>query len=281
MTVSLDLAIETPENVVFTHPLAGPSLRCLAYLLDLAIRLTVLFIAAIVLMFAAAAMPGVAIGSLLLLVFFLEWGYTIGFEYFWQGRTPGKYACGLRVMHENGQPLTWWGAALRNLLRIADMLPLLLLYGDGIGILALLPFYGPGAICMMLSPRLQRLGDLAARTVVVHEHRSRLPLEPVIYARIQPLPRDERNAFVPRSETLALIDQFLARRSVLAYSRGHALTEDLAQKLATQLDYQGDWDAVTEYPMAFLARVYVTFATDAGLDAPGFEPRQELVELMA
>lgn len=260
MSLGLELAIESPENVVLTHPLAGPAPRCLAYFIDLLIRWGVLFFAAIVAVIIASALPGLATGTFLLLLFLLEWGYTIGFEFGWQGQTPGKRFCGLRVIHENGQPLSWWGATLRNLLRVGDMLPFLLLYGEDIGVLAALPVYGPGIVCMLLSPKLQRLGDLAARTVVVHERRSPLPRDPVIYDHILPIPPTERNAIVPRSETLALVDQFLGRRSVLSYQRGHELASRLAQGLADGLDYRGDPSAVVKYPMAFLARVYVTFA---------------------
>jgi uncharacterized RDD family membrane protein YckC len=246
---------------VLTHQPAGPTWRCAAYLLDFGIRWAVLLGSLFFASFVMVALPGVAIGSLLLLLFLLEWGYFIGCEYFLQGRTLGKMACGLRVIHENGQPLSWWGSTLRNLLRAADTLPLLLVFGEELGAFALLPVYGPALICMTLSPKLQRLGDLAARTVVVHERRAELPRDPVIYDHIQPLPQEERNSFTPRSDTLALIDQYLARRSVLTYRRGHDLASDLAKALAQRLDYRGDQTVVTEYPMAFLARVYVTFAT--------------------
>ncbi|MDX1968834.1 MAG: RDD family protein [Planctomycetaceae bacterium] len=263
MVLSLNLSIETPENVVLTHQLAGPTYRLAAYLIDLVLRVGVfLGLTTFIMVVGAMTLPGLAIGTTLLLLFLLEWGYTIGFEFFWQGRTPGKYICGLRAIHENGQPLSWWGATLRNLVRIGDMLPTMLLYGEEAGIFLILPIYGPALVAMLMSPKLQRLGDLAARTVVVHSRRARLPRDPVIYDKIPPLDPAEINAVVPRSETLALIDQFLGRRSVLTYERGHELAGNLAQALAQRLDYQGDSDAVRKYPMAFLARVYVTFTKD-------------------
>jgi len=258
--LSLDLSLETPENVVLTHELAGPGWRSVAYLIDFVLRMLTFLAAAIAAAMFSVFLPGLAIGTLLLLLFLLEWGYGIGFEYFWQGRTPGKWACGLRVIHENGQPLSWWGAALRNLLRIADMLPLAMMYGEDAGFMVLLPIYGPGLICMTLTPRLQRLGDLAARTVVVHDRRTTLPRNPVIYDHISRLPVEHRPRTPPRSETLALIDEFLSRRSVLTYERGHDLASGLAVALATQWNDQGDWDQVRNYPMAFLGRVYKTYA---------------------
>lgn len=262
MPLSLDLSIETPENVVLTHQLAGPAARSVAYLIDFFIRAGLFVAAFFVLLLLAVATPGVAIGTLFVVLFALEWGYTIGFEYAWSGVTPGKHICGLRVMHENGQPLSWWGATLRNLLRVADVLPMILLYEADAGLLMLMPLYGPGLIAMILSPKLQRLGDLAARTVVVHVRRSVLPRDPVIYERIAPLGADEIRSMRLRSETLTLIDQFLGRRSVLTYARGHELAQGLALNLAERLDYRGDRQHVADYPMAFLARVYVTFALD-------------------
>lgn len=269
MALSLDLSIETPENVVLTQQLAGPAYRLAAYGIDLMLMAGILFGASIVLGQVSAIMPGVAIGSYLLLLFFLEWGYTVSSEFFWSGRTPGKYLCGLRVMHENGQPLSWWGALLRNLIRIADNIPLAVIYGSVFGqLLDYAPIYGIGLISIWFTPKMQRLGDLAARTVVVHERRTKLPRDPVIYDHIEPLARDEMNGVSLPSDTLALIDQFLGRRSVLTYARGHELAGDLAIVLADRLEFQGDRKQLKRYPMAFLARVYVTFAkTPAELEA--------------
>lgn len=258
--VSLDLRIETPENVLLTYQLAGPAWRAAAWGIDYSLRASVFVVSCIVFSIMAIVLPGTAIGSLLLLLFLLEWGYTIGFEYFWQGQTPGKRLCGLRVMQDNGQPLTWWSATLRNLLRAGDTIPFLLIYEESAGMLALLPCYGPGLISMLLTPRLQRLGDLAARTVVVHERRPELPRPPVILDRIEPLPREELGSRLLRPATLALIDEFLSRRAVLTYERGHALAGPFAEVLARHVGYRGDPELVTNYPMAFLARVYVTYA---------------------
>lgn len=246
---------------MLTHSLAGPAWRGVAYLLDWAVRAAVFIVVGIfTCTVGIATMPGLAIGTMLLVLFLLEWGYFIGFEYAFQGRTPGKMICGLRAIHENGQPLSWWGATLRNLLRAADTLPMMIIFGEEMGALVLIPLYGPALICMTLTPRLQRLGDLAARTVVVHEQRTVLPRDPVIYQHIEPLPSDQINAFTPPVSTLAVIDEFLARRKVLTHSRGHQLARELATLLSTRLDYRGDRAQVEDFPMAFLARVYVTFA---------------------
>jgi uncharacterized RDD family membrane protein YckC len=263
----LDLRIETPENVVLTYRLAGPALRAAAYVVDFALRVMILIAALIAMTVILPFLPGLAIGSLLVLLFLLEWGYTIGFEYGWQGRTPGKWVAGLRVIQENGHPLSWWGSALRNLLRVADTLPLMLLFADDLGAFCLLPVYGPGLFCMLCSPKLQRLGDLAARTVVIQERRPDMPREPIILEKIEPLPQADLSSFAPRAGTLSLIDRFLGRRSVLLHERGHALAAPLADALAKRLNFTSEPDLVRQYPMAFLARVYVTFAAERQPDA--------------
>lgn len=260
--LGLDLRIETPENVVLTYQLAGPALRAIAYVIDFMIRVMIMILIVLVLVFSGLILllPGMVFGLLFLTIFVLEWGYTIGFEYVWDGRTPGKRAMGLRVIQENGQPLSWWSSTLRNLLRVADTLPLMFFFMQDLGPFCLLPVYGPGLVAMICSPKLQRLGDLAARTVVIQERRPELPREPIIFEKIEPLARADLNSFTPRPRTLSIIDRFLGRRSVLLHARGHALAEPLAAALAGKLHFASDKDLVRKYPMAFLARVYVTFA---------------------
>jgi len=241
--LDLTLQIETPENVVLTYQLAGPAVRLSAYLVDLLIRTAILFAAGILLACSGMALPGVSVGAYLLLTFVIEWGYYVVSEGFFRGRTLGKALFQLRVIQEGGYPITMWSAMLRNLVRAADNLPL----------------FGIGFCSMLISGNFRRLGDLVARTIVVEERRVRLPLEPIILEKIQPLPRGEIGGFVPSSRTLALIENFLGRRSVLTHLRGHDMAEVLARALANRLDFQIDRKQVEHYPMAFLARVFATF----------------------
>jgi uncharacterized RDD family membrane protein YckC len=87
-------------------------------------------------------------------IFTIYYGYFVFFEAAWSGQTPGKRLIGLRVIHTSGRPITTYEAILRNLVRVADQLP---------GI------YAVGILTVFLTERSQRLGDLAADTVVVHE----------------------------------------------------------------------------------------------------------------
>ena len=149
MLIDERLEIETPEGTLLTLSLAGPVPRALAYGIDLAIRLVVFgIIAAMVGMFG-----NVGTGMLLISLFLLEWFYPTLFEAFRNGQTPGKKAMGIAVVHSNGTPLSFNGSLIRNLLRTADAFPL---------------FYLLGFVTTLISPRFQRLGDMAANSVVIH-----------------------------------------------------------------------------------------------------------------
>lgn len=249
--VTTDLVIETPENVVLTYRLAGPAMRLMAYLLDFLFRIALIFGAAQVVGHLGAVVgSGLTTGVLLVLYFLVDWAYFGISEGYFRGKTIGKHLFGLRVIQEEGYPITFWGAQLRNIVRAADSLPMLLF---------VLPCYGVAFISMFVAGKFRRLGDLVARTVVVEERRVSVPREPVILAKIESLPRTEMGGFVPSSRTLALIEEFLSRRHVLTYRRGHAMAYVLARALAKRLAFTGDPHLIDRYPMAFLARVYATF----------------------
>jgi uncharacterized RDD family membrane protein YckC len=241
--VDLGLRIETPENVVLTYTLAGPTLRAGAYLIDFSLQAVLTIIGGVILLCSSFVASNVAGGIMLIFWFAMQWWYFTLFEGFWNGRTPGKWAVGLRVIQGKGYPVTFWAAIGRNLLRAIDSWS----------------FYAPAFVCMLLNRRFKRLGDLLGDTVVICERNVMLPREPVIVERIDPLPRDEINGPPPHSRTLSIIDQFLGRRHLVSIPRGHDIARPLARALAKQLRYTGDDVLVEEYPMAFLARVYVTY----------------------
>lgn len=143
------LKIETPEGVDLDLVLAGPGSRFLAWFIDFVLRLVAAFAISIPL----GLLGGFGMGAFLIVLFLLEWFYPVLFEVLWQGTTPGKRLLGIQVLTTDGTALDWGNSAIRNLLRPADFFP----FGYGIGLTAL-----------VLSPRFQRLGDLAADTVVVY-----------------------------------------------------------------------------------------------------------------
>ncbi len=241
--VDLGLRIETPENVVLTYTLAGPTLRAGAYLIDFSLQMVLLIIATTFVFCSSFLAPNIAVGVLLIFWFTLHWWYFTLFEALWNGRTPGKWAVGLRVFQDKGYPVTFWASVGRNFLRYFDSWA----------------FYSVAFVSMLLNRRFKRLGDLLGHTVVVCERSVVLPREPVIVERIDPLPRDEINGPPPHSRTLSIIDQFLGRRHLVSIPRGHDIARPLARSLAKQLRYSGEPRLVEDYPMAFLARVYVTY----------------------
>lgn len=263
----LEMQIETPENVVLTYQLAGPAQRYIAYMIDLAIRMAILFGMMMVIPMLGIVLPGTATGILLVMIFLNTWGYYTISEGFFKGQSIGKHFCGLRVIRDGGYPITFWPALLRNLVRSADAIV----------------FYGIGVTAMLLTRRFQRLGDLVAGTVVIQERSLSLPRKPVILDKIQPLDKNEIGSFLPSDEVLSLIDEFIGRRHVLTYDRGHALAAILATNLAERLNYSGDPKKVAEYPMAFLAAVYKTFSFSQEEEelelAAAYRPRKQSAEV--
>ncbi|HVC93291.1 MAG TPA: RDD family protein [Pirellulales bacterium] len=166
--------IVTPENIAFQYRLAGPFRRLGAYILDVLIRVTVVFILFWVFLLATgfAGIPGFGFGIWLIVWFVMDWFYGGVFEAFWNGQTPGKHMLRLRVVSDEGQPINGLQAVLRNLLRTVDAMPLIqieLFQGAVIG----LPSYQIGLLVSAISPRFQRLGDLAAGTMVIVEEPQR------------------------------------------------------------------------------------------------------------
>ncbi len=152
-------AVETPEHVRLDYVLADVGSRAAALALDFAIIVATMLLVGII-----AAQIGdladiladwFARPMFYVLVFLALWGYFMLFEALWDGRTPGKRVLGLRVVHTGGEPVTFHGSVLRNLIRVIDLQPAV----SGMA----------GAVCILANKRAQRLGDLVAGTVVVQD----------------------------------------------------------------------------------------------------------------
>jgi uncharacterized RDD family membrane protein YckC len=147
------VVIATPEGIELALDLAGLGSRFTAGLIDLAIKTVVgaaLLVAAIPLGGPIAVIVEAAVPLLVYI------GYDVLFESLGSGRTPGKRASGLRVLRADGGPEDVVASLIRNVLRLVDGLPL---------------SYVPGIVSILLTRRNQRLGDLAAGTIVVRERR--------------------------------------------------------------------------------------------------------------
>jgi uncharacterized RDD family membrane protein YckC len=240
--------IETPENVRLTFRLAGPGTRMGAYAIDLVIRVFVIYALwiAVGMLVPFLDVSGLPIGVMLVGLFLVDWGYGCLFEGFWSGRTPGKWAAGLRVIKEGGYPIGFYDALLRNLLRAADALPV---------------FYGAGLVVMLATRRMQRLGDLLAGTLVVREQREMLRGELPIVRTVQPIPRSQLlSSYRPPDRTLDLIERFFRRRAELPPSRASEIAIILARPLADRLGYEDDQREDVRKPAQFLLRVLRTFS---------------------
>lgn len=208
--------IEIAEGAEIQLRVAGPAVRALAWLIDFLIKVAAVVVLAIVVMgFLGSFMVAIAgegggnvtYGLFLGLLFIVEWIYHIIFEAMPRGATPGKQAMGLRVVRVSGAPISLKQAVARNLLRFADMQPCLVFM-----VFDAIPYtiatYVFGLACCIMTKRFQRLGDLAAGTVVVYTERKTATTEEVERPEIVPqapavpLSREEQKAIVTFSDRL-------------------------------------------------------------------------------
>ncbi len=213
MQLDKTISIDTPEGVTIDLTLAGLGSRFIAQLLDTLIKGGALL--ALLALSAAVNANGTATQALLvMLVFAAFFIYDIVFETIWAGRTPGKRATGIRVVTQDGGPAGFFRSAVRNLLRAVDVLP-----GP----------YAVGALSILLTRRDQRLGDVAAGTLVVRERTARLdvPLPSSLTVVVPP----GFDATAIGDDHLSLARQFLARRSGLADQTRHRLAFQVAAVL--------------------------------------------------
>jgi uncharacterized RDD family membrane protein YckC len=152
MTRTNTLLIKTPEGVVFSQTLAGPVTRFLAWMFDLLCILGLLLALQILTTFLFVVSPELAMALSILFAFVVNVGYGMTLEWFWRGQTLGKRLLRLRVVDAAGLRLQFSQVAIRNLLRVIDMLP---------------GMYLVGGVAALFSQKAQRLGDLAANTVVI------------------------------------------------------------------------------------------------------------------
>src|SRR5215216_6003073 len=162
-----ELLIETPERVELHYVLANIGNRFLAAAIDHILQL-LLAVALILILggltkwnFFSSFGTWVAAFAILA-TFAIYWGYFALFETFWNGQTPGKRIMKLRVVREDGRPIRFFEAFVRNLLRlIVDLSPF--------------PSYAIGVVSIIFSARSKRVGDLVAGTEDVKERASEAP----------------------------------------------------------------------------------------------------------
>lgn len=162
-----NVTVRTPESIAFYYELAGLGSRFLAVAIDFVLQTAVVIAVILLLEWAQPgttalahslgvhdeAISAVEIGIAVFAVFLIYVGYFVAFETWWQGRTPGKRAIGIRVVRDGGYPITFMDAVIRNLIRVIE------------AALA----YLPSMVSALVSSQNKRLGDLAAGTIVVRD----------------------------------------------------------------------------------------------------------------
>ncbi|MDQ2914851.1 MAG: RDD family protein [Chloroflexota bacterium] len=219
MTVAAGrLEVETPDHVVLRYDLAGAGNRGFAAVLDFLLATLIAFTANVILSWAGAfgeTSLYVFGGLILIVTLVVIWAYFILLEWLWNGQTIGKRVFKLRVINEDGSPAQFTAVLVRNLLRLVDFLPAL---------------YGVGLLAIVLSPKSQRLGDLAAGTYVVRAPRPQVdwfslrtvtPLGPGRTAETRRMP----------GEAQRLVREFVARESQLAPTERARVAAVIAAKL--------------------------------------------------
>jgi uncharacterized RDD family membrane protein YckC len=171
------LIIETPERVPLHFGLASIGNRFIACAIDHAIQtfaLVLIFLGFLLLAdttnveSAFSTAPKWVYAVMIIVLFLILTGYFAFFEWLWSGQTPGKRWLKLRVIREDGRPITFWEASVRNLIRSFDMMPA--------------PFYSIGLISVFSTTRDQRVGDMVAGTVVVREREAEAPAFAEVFA---------------------------------------------------------------------------------------------------
>ncbi|MDF2775941.1 MAG: protein of unknown function transrane, partial [Geminicoccaceae bacterium] len=240
-TLTQTVDIETPELVTFSYTIAGIGSRVAAALIDYFLCLLLL-----ILMFVGFATLGVgrlisqggggtssdawALALVMLVQFFVIWGYYVLWEGLADGQTPGKRYMRLRVVSDGGYSVTFAASAVRNLVRVIDMQPVIT--------------YGVGIASIVATKQGKRLGDLAAGTLVVREQLLRW--ESGIGNResgtARPSDRaasDAEPAVVPHArlsdDEYAVLERFIERRNSIDPARRDELAARLAERFAVAL----------------------------------------------
>jgi uncharacterized RDD family membrane protein YckC len=229
--------IATPDNVTLEFELAGLGSRFCAYLIDgiliglliVVVVVTMIFTPGAVNFFKTISQGGsdwLASWNFALLVFFIffiNWGYYVLFEGLRHGSTPGKKKMGIRVVRDDGLPIGFREAALRNLVRAADMMPP--------------PASLLGGLVMLFDPKGRRLGDMLAGTLVVVEKfaaASDSAAAAAWAARVEQ-GRSRQALTLPQgvvsAKQIELIEQFMTRRYSLPPARSAELAWQIAEPL--------------------------------------------------
>jgi uncharacterized RDD family membrane protein YckC len=224
------LTIDTPEQTALEFPLAGIGSRFIAMAVDTAIQVgsgIVLLIAlSLVSVFSVFQVfgptsPQWTIAIVIIAGFVIYYGYFAFFEAAWNGQTPGKRFAQLRVMKDDGRPISAYDSIARNLLRIVDQLP---------------AFYGVAIFSVLISKQNKRIGDFVAGTVVVHE-KTVEAARPFLEVRTDDSTPTYDVGRITLDE-LRLIETFLQRRDTFDPALRGNMAAQIAARIGQKLEVQ-------------------------------------------
>ena len=207
----------TPEAVHLRTDVAGIGSRSIALIVDTLIQVVILLPVLFVLLADGIGGTGEAI-AISILLFIVLWLYYPAFELLRRGQTPGKRWQGIRVVRTSGQPAGLASVAVRNLVRIVEVM--------------MLPFLA--LIAIVVTPRSQRLGDLAAGTMVVRERK--LPAPSVLTLRAPGAGSAALDTSRLSAHDYTVLRTFLSRRSSLDPKAREQLAARLAERVRVQLE---------------------------------------------
>ena len=224
------LFIRTPEGIVFSQLLAGPVTRFFAWFIDQLCIAAAMYLLGMVLNLLELISWNLGFALSVISYFVLSIGYGIFFEWNWRGQTIGKKLFRLRVVDVEGMRLQFNQIVVRNLLRFVDSLP---------------AFYLVGGLTCWLNSKCQRLGDIAANTVVIRNAQVIEPdldqLLPGKFNSLRQYPHLAarlRQRVSPPEADIAL--QALLRRDEFEPVARVKLFADLAAHFRTKIEFPGE-----------------------------------------
>jgi uncharacterized RDD family membrane protein YckC len=210
------IRISTPEGVDVELTLAGIGSRFIAALLDFLVQGGVLLAAAFALGVIGGGGTGLATAVFSIVFFLVFFGYDVLFEVRSRGRTLGKRWTGLRVVRTGGRPITFVPSCVRNVMRVVDILP---------------AFYAIGMLSIFVTARNQRLGDLAAGTLIVRERPGGMRERPATEEPAAIHATDGWDVSAVSAQDVGTVRQFLARRGGLETGARAELAGELERRL--------------------------------------------------
>jgi uncharacterized RDD family membrane protein YckC len=256
-----DVRIETPEQIDVAFEVAGLGSRFLAKAVDWLVKWGTIVAAGMLVAIAVAflgqgpfgkAAPVLLVACLVALFYAYFLGFDVYFEVRQNGQTPGKRRAGIRVIREGGSAVDFRSACIRNLLGMADFLP---------------AFYLLGSFLILLTPKGQRVGDLAAGTLVIRERALEAPVEPT--AEIEKLASGDFTFTPTQLAACSPEDRYILRsffqryRQLEAHSRiklARRLAEGFLQKTSYPPTFSLEYGLA---PERFLASLYRELQTQA------------------